>query len=177
MLLQRISESLQKLGLQPEDFDVLLVAPVAAVAWADGDPSDTGLAELIDGEPISAADVLPLRLSPAARQYLKTYFLDRKPAPAEMERLLDLTSEYLESISYRRAQQCRDRIMKMCLYAADASGGVLGLFGRISSKEKAVLRELSDRLSLEKGHEACQILSDLKLCKERGDEVDQGSTS
>ncbi len=173
MLLQRISESLQKLGLQPEDFDVLLAAPVAAVAWADGDPSATGLDELIEGEPISGADELPLNLSPAAKQYLKTYFLEREPAPAEMERLLDLTSEYLESISYRRAQECRDRIMKMCLYVADASGGVLGLFGRISGNEKEVLRELAERLSLEKGHEACQILSNLKLCKDSSDEIDR----
>lgn len=164
MFLQRISESLQKLGVQPDDFDVLLAVPVAAVAWADGDPGGTGFEELVQGNPLPNGDVLPLKLSQDAREYLEAYFLHREPAGAEVERLLELASEYLESISFRRAQEYRDRITKMCLYVADASGGVLGLFGRISDKEKAVLRDLAGRLSLEKGHEACQILNELKLC-------------
>lgn len=166
MLLRRISESLLKLGLEKDDFDVLLFAPVAAVAWADDDLSETALTTLVQCEVPAGLDIAPLRLSLSARSYLETHFLLRQPDEAELERLLDLGSEYLESIPYRQAQELRDRIAAMCIYVADAAGGVLGLFNRISEREKTVLKEVAERLSLATGHEACQVLHDLGLCDE-----------
>lgn len=132
----REAEALERLlavGVRPESVDALALAPLVAVAWADG-----AIAARERDEIRAAARAEDL--SPAASVLLDVW-LEAPPDP----RLLGAWESYLAAKSAGAPAEghhaLRDRLRARALGVARAAGGILGV-GRVSNGESQVLARI-----------------------------------
>jgi hypothetical protein len=157
-----IIAGLNELGLTVRDQGVLLLVPMAMVAWADGD-ADVDEMEAIAGRQCNApnsAEKCVMDIGDSGRKFLRNHFIYRKPDPELCDKLLGLMQESLALLPDERASIYRDLVAEMCADVAHASGGILGI-ATVSAAEKQVLADLADRLKLRLGLKASDILNDL----------------
>ena len=126
-------EQLRAIGVCAESMDALALAPLVAVAWADG------AIAVREREAIREA-ARAEGLSPAARALLEVW-LEAPPDP----RLLSVWESHLAAsvagAPAERRHELRERLRSRALGVARAAGGFLGI-GRVSNGESLVLARI-----------------------------------
>lgn len=128
-------------GVQPDALVALMLAPLVAVVWADGEMAD---------EEREAALLAVTRAglcagSPAYRLF-ESWLRN-----AETDTLLTAWRQYVRAlqrmVSAETAQALKNDLMGRAMLVAQAKGGVLG-FGSISQAERHVLEEMAKTFQL-----------------------------
>lgn len=134
-------------ALGDTDLGTLLLAPMVAVAWADGRCDRREVQAIVDAYE-ETDETAALRLTSSGRQFLHETLLARKPEPEFLTSLIRLLALHLERQEEPVARQQREIIARLCLDVARASGGLRGLFRRVSGDEKNMLRLIVRELDL-----------------------------
>ena len=127
---------LAELDLGPETAVALQLAPLVAVAWANGavEPAERDAV-------LRAADELGLPKDSTAWMTLRSW-LDRKPGPELLTAWKSFIHAMLPKAELVTRDQLRDEVLLLSEQVADAAGGFLGLAFRTSSQEQAVLDDI-----------------------------------
>jgi tellurite resistance protein len=130
-----LQERIAALGFGDEDgmkvFDLL---PLVHVAWADG--------EIQQGERAMILNLLQIRgLAPRKAWLTMESLLEKKPSNPYMEESLRVLREL---VAEKPAQA--KTIVGLCIVVAEAAGGFLGIFRRISAEEKDMIAKIADAL-------------------------------
>jgi hypothetical protein len=132
---------LQSLGFSPETINLLPLVPVLQVAWAEGGitPAERDqLLKLASGRGITEG-------SPA--HVLLLEWMTARPAEAVFTGAGRLINALLSSGAQAVADLSADDLVKYCESIAAASGGVFGVFGRVSTEEKQLLASIAADLT------------------------------
>ena len=127
---------LADLNLGPETVVALQLAPLVAVAWANGsvEPSER---EAV----LRAADELGLDDDGDAHLILKGW-LTTPPGPELMAAWKAFVAAMLPKAELATRDQLRDEVLHLSEEVAQAAGGFLGLAFRTSPQEQAVLDDI-----------------------------------
>ncbi len=134
-----IVHALEELGYNRETLKVLHLFPLAAVAWADGSVSQKEREKIL-----AAADARGIEPGTPARDLLEEW-LENPPDEVTVSRTLKIIRDLMQFSSGTRLEA--EDIMTLCEQVADASGGILGLSGRVSREERAMLRRVAEDLA------------------------------
>lgn len=148
-LLARLAE----LGVERETIPVLHLAPLIQVAWADGEIQ--GAERDLLNEAADATGV-----TGPARKKLDE-LLEARPSDAWFDAALDFIRHMLAALPDSQATAARDNLEDLAWRVADAAGGVFGLWGRVEDEEKAVLRNIAERLGAGHGEATSKLLEKL----------------
>ncbi|OPZ23742.1 MAG: hypothetical protein BWZ02_03105 [Lentisphaerae bacterium ADurb.BinA184] len=159
-----IVAELAKLGLGAQDGSVLLLVPMALVAWADGQ------ADIEEMDAIAAKHCTPggrtggkggctLRLSETARKFYYRDFVYAEPDHKMAAHLIVLLRHMLSAAPKEKADEWRVLVTQTCLEVARSSGGFLGM-ATISAREREVIEGLVARLGLSRTPEAHALLDE-----------------
>jgi hypothetical protein len=121
-------------------FAALLLAPMLAVAWADGEIALEERHAIL-----RVADRNGIHKGSAAYNLLKGWLQERFP-PAIMRAWRSYVRGMLESLTPDSAEALRAEILKDATQVADAAGGFWGFGDRISAAEEAALSEVRTAL-------------------------------
>jgi tellurite resistance protein len=130
-----LKERIAALGFGDEDgakvFDLL---PLVHVAWADG--------TIQQGERATILNLLQIRgLTPRRAWVTMESLLEQKPSNPYMEESLAVLRELVKD----KPAQAKT-IVGLCIVIAEAAGGFLGIFRRISAEEKDMIAKIADAL-------------------------------
>jgi tellurite resistance protein len=134
-------DRLIELGIKPETALAVVLVPLAAVAWADGEIDPKERAAILH-----AAEERGVTAGGAAHQLLSDW-LSSKPGPE----VLDAWQRYVRSVwpalNEDERRQMRERSLGMAERVAEAAGGFLGFGSRVSAAERAVLDRIAETLT------------------------------
>ncbi|MBM3779099.1 MAG: hypothetical protein FJW23_12850 [Acidimicrobiia bacterium] len=135
-------EELQELGFAPDTVILLPLVPVLEMAWAEGGITAAErqlLVKLARGRGVQEGD---------AADRLLDQWMARRPDPQVFSRAGRLIAAMLATGGADEAQGglTADDLVAYCEKVAEASGGVLGFIGRVSSEEKALLSRIASEL-------------------------------
>lgn len=131
---------LDALGFTPETVILLPLVPIVQVAWAEGGVSDAErhlIVKLARARGISEG-------SSADAQLME--WLDRRPADRVFTDATRLIRAMLEAPGHPGISVTADDLVKQAEAIASASGGMLGIIGRVSAEEREILKMLAARL-------------------------------
>ncbi len=132
-----ILDKLHELGVEPDTWAAVSIAPLVEVAWANGKVEDAEREAVLSAAASTGIDAG----SPSA--LLLGNWLSRRPDG----RLLEVWGAYIVSICASLDETERDKLKSQVLGrardVAEAAGGFLGLGNKISAEERVVLEELS----------------------------------
>ena len=135
VLLQKLVD----LGIETSTWAALLLVPLVEVAWADAGSGGLDDREVL--AVLAAAEAQGARKGEPGHELIERW-LEKRPDPG----LLEAWGEYIVTLcadltpTERRA--LRDEILGRVLKVAEAAGGLLGTFGKVSSEEKRMIAEL-----------------------------------
>lgn len=124
---------------------VLLLIPLALVAWADGNADMKELWAIATHHARKSCSGKTLCLSEDGYRFFYDTFVYRKPDSTLADYALDLLEGHLERLSTEKADAFRQLIFDMCNDVAKSSGGVFGLH-KVSGREKQVVAALRSHL-------------------------------
>lgn len=131
-----LCDRLIDMGIDAEAVAALALVPLVAVAWADGAIQEREREAILHG----ARDAGLPQDGPAYQ--LLQGWLTHAPG----QHLLDLWADYVRCLSAEldpeRRREFRDQLLGRTRKIAEAAGGFLGLFSKISAREQAVLDQL-----------------------------------
>ena len=131
-----VLDELVKLGIGPETWLAVSLAPLVEVAWADGEVEPAERRAVLAAA--EANGVVPGSPSYA----LLEGWLARRPDA----RLLQAWGEYIVEVCSRlqvsEREALRRQVVGRARAVAEAAGGILGLGRKVSDREDRVLREL-----------------------------------
>lgn len=130
-----LQERIAALGFGDEDgmkvFDLL---PLVHVAWADG--------AIQQGERAMILNLLQIRgLTPRKAWLTMESLLEKKPSNPYMEESLRVLRELVKD----KPAQAKT-IVGLCIVVAEAAGGFLGIFRRVSPEERDMIAKIADAL-------------------------------
>jgi hypothetical protein len=128
-------------GIDAEMLPVLHLLPLVQVAWADGEIQDEERTLLM-----SAANLRGISEDHPAHAKLLGW-LAKPPSAALYDAALTFIRLVLASQDDADAQESKSNLENLTVSMADAAGGFMGMFGRTSSEETAVLEKIAKRLS------------------------------
>lgn len=134
-----ILRRLEELGYTRDTVTLLHLVPLLHVAWIDGSVSAAERERILE-----AARLRGVEPGSAAHQQLESW-LDHRPAEGFFEDTLRLIGDLLQALPDEEREQSRTDLVEYSAAIARASGGILGLGGKVSSAE----RELLDRIARE----------------------------
>jgi hypothetical protein len=139
-----VLEDLEKLGFTAPTMRVLHLAPLVAIAWADGviQPSER---ELI-WEAARAHGVQP---DTEASQKLEKW-LAARPSEEALAKAATIIRALIDARPENEREQSRTSLLGLCSEVAAVAGGVLGI-GKVSPAEQRTLARIVGEL--EKSHE------------------------
>jgi hypothetical protein len=136
-----VLEKLVALNIGRETLPALFLAPLVAVAWADGCIDDTERNAVLAG-----AGELGLSEQEASYQLLERWLVER-PSPE----LLASWKEYIDVLSVRLSRHALERLkpelLRCARAVAEAAGGRFGTGQKVSSPGRAVLEDLETAIS------------------------------
>ncbi len=132
---------LESLGFTPDTVDLLPLVPVLQVAWAEG-----GITPAERDQLLKLAEARGIGAGSAAYDRL-TSWMTTRPAEAVFAGAGRLINALLSSGSQAVADLSADDLVKYCESIAAASGGVFGVFGRVSTEEKQLLASIAADLT------------------------------
>jgi hypothetical protein len=131
---------LDALGFTPETVILLPLVPIVQVAWAEGGVSNAErhlIVKLARARGISEG-------SSADAQLME--WLDRRPADRVFTDATRLIRAMLDAPGHPGISVTADDLVKQAEAIASASGGMLGIIGRVSAEEREILKTLAARL-------------------------------
>lgn len=131
-------KELEALGFTPDTVILLPLVPVIQVAWAEGGVSAAErhlIFKLARARGVAEGDAADRQL---------TEWLDRRPADHVFVYATRLIRAMLDASD--DAGFSADDLVKQAESIASASGGMLGIIGRVSAEERELLSELSAKL-------------------------------
>jgi tellurite resistance protein len=136
-----VLEKLVALNIGSETLAALSLIPLVAVAWADGsiDHKERSIV-------LSRAEELGLGKQDVSYQLLEGW-LAEQPAPALLASWKDYVGALSVTLSREAKEALKFRLLGRAGAIAEAAGGYLGIGQKVSSAEKAVLKELASTLS------------------------------
>lgn len=133
-------EQLIEAGITAESFAALSLAPLVAVAWADGEIQSKERAAAI-----KAAQQSGIRPQDPAYALL-TSWLDHRPDADFLETWKEYAKAFHSSIEPAMSSILQKEILGRARRIAESAGGFLGI-GSISAEEKNVLEDLESAFS------------------------------
>jgi len=133
-------KELDALGFTPETVILLPLVPILQVAWAEGGVSDAErhlIVKLARARGIGEG-------SGADAQLME--WLDRRPADRVFVDATRLIRAMLDAPGHPGISVTADDLVKQAEAIASASGGMLGIIGRVSAEEREILKTLAARL-------------------------------
>ncbi len=129
-----LAERIKALGFSGATAPVFDLLPLVHVAWADG--------SVQKGERAAILRVLELRGIPSGSEgfLLMESLLEQRPSDEYMTESLAVLKELLGQ-GDRGAE-----LVDLCQQVASASGGFLGLVGKVGSEERALIEEITRQL-------------------------------
>ncbi len=124
---------------------VLLLVPLALVAWADGDVDMKEIWNIASHHAKKGCVDKVLCLSEDGRRFFYDFLVYRKPTPELIETALDLLEAHLDRLPPEKAGVMRRLIVEMCTDVARSSGGIFGLH-KVSGREDRVIAAVRDHL-------------------------------
>lgn len=134
-------ERLADLGIGPDTLAALMLVPVVAVAWADGDIDDEERSAVL----FAAADA-GLAVDGISYRLLKEWLAER-PSSELFQAWRDYVQALSTSMSAGSRQSLRSEILRRVRGTADATGGFFGFGRKVSTEERSVLTEVGNALS------------------------------
>ena len=127
-------QELETLGFTPDTVVLLPLVPVVQMSWAEGGvtPAERHLI-------VKLARTRGIDEGGAADRQLSDW-LDRRPAEHVFAHATRLIRAVLATPGYGELRV--DDLVKHCESIADASGGMLGIIGRVSAEERQLLATL-----------------------------------
>lgn len=128
-------QELETLGFTPETVVLLPLMPVVQIAWAEGGvtPAERHLI-------VKLARARGIQEGGAADRQLSDW-LDRQPGEYVFTHATRLIRAMLATPA--QGDLSADDLVKYCESIADASGGILGIIGRVSAEERQLLATLA----------------------------------
>ena len=148
-----LAADLVGLGITLETLPIVHLVPLLSVAWADGE--------------MQTLERDLLRRAAASRglddevMELFNSMLKQAPSAELLAVSLDYIKHVLAALPTDQAERAQADLMDLSWRVADASGGFLGWIGRVEQEERALLRELSDRLSSDQPELTAKLLESL----------------
>jgi hypothetical protein len=133
-------KDLEALGFTPETVILLPLVPIVQVAWAEGGVSDAER-HLI----VKLARARGIGEGTAADAQLMQW-LDQRPSDRVFVDATRLIGAMLEAPGHPGISVTADDLVKQAESIASASGGMLGIIGRISAEERGILTTLAAQL-------------------------------
>ena len=129
-------QELESLGFTPDTVVLLPLVPVVQMAWGEGGvtPAERSLI-------VKLARARGIQEGGAADRQLSDW-LDRRPGGHVFAQATQLIRAMLAGHGDLNA----DDLVKDCESIANASGGMLGIIGRVSAEERQLLATLADEL-------------------------------
>jgi hypothetical protein len=134
-------DELRALGFTPETVNLLPLVPMLQVAWAEGGITDAERDQLLK---IAAARGIS-EGSAASEQLIQ--WMVHRPADSVFAGAGRLIAAMLATGSQAVTDLSADALVKYCESIASASGGIFGVFGRVSAEEKALLDSIATELT------------------------------
>lgn len=141
---EEILKGFEELGYNRDTVRLLHLVPILQVAWADGELSKAERAEIL--KIAAARGVAPG--TPAHDKLLE--WLTAPPAPAFFERTVSLLTKLVAALPEEKRASLEKDVLGGAQAVAEASGWFLGLAGKVSAEEKALLERF--RAEFEKAH-------------------------
>jgi hypothetical protein len=131
---------LETLGFTPETVILLPLVPIIQVAWAEGGVSDAErhlIVKLARARGISEGSAADAKLME---------WLNRRPADRVFADAARLIRAMLDAPGHPGISVTADDLVKQAESIASASGGMLGIIGRVSAEERQILTTLAGQL-------------------------------
>ncbi len=125
-------------GITRETLPVLHLVPLLSVAWADGEIQAAERREILDAAKITGADSGPSLA-------LLEEMLEKGPSETLVNASLSFISHLMAAMP--DGADKGSSLADMAWRVADASGGLMGLWGRVEAAEKDALRNIAEKLS------------------------------
>jgi hypothetical protein len=134
-------QELQDLGFTPETVILLPLVPVVETAWAEGGVSAAErhlIVKLARSRGVAEGSPADARLQD---------WMDTRPEPAVFERAGRLIRAVLDAGGEQiTGGSTADDLVAQCEKIAAASGGMLGIIGRVSAEERELLARIASDL-------------------------------
>jgi regulator of sigma D len=131
----KVLDKLVELDIHPELAASMVIVPLVAVAWADGEVDEKEKSAVME---CTDNDIFKKNLIDS--ELIDSWLSNRPP-----QNLIDAWMHYVEglctALDAEELDELRKEIMSHCDKVARASGGLLGI-GKISGKEEEVIRQL-----------------------------------
>lgn len=143
---EEVLQAFEEAGYDRDTVQILHLVPILQVAWVDGEISKAERAEILK---IAAARNVA-EGTPAHAKLLS--WLETPPPPQFFERTMQIIGRLLELFPDEKRAALQSDVMSASLAVASASGGFLGLGGKVSVDEKYLLEKFA--ADFEKAHKA-----------------------
>jgi|SRR5687767_10765003 len=137
---EKTLNDLLELGYTRETVALLHLVPLVQVAWAEGNVSKRER-ELI----MEAARARGIQVGSAAHKKLAEW-LERRPTDGFFQKTLVIIQAILGALPEDQQEGSKRDLVAYCTRIAEASGGILGLGGKIDDAESALLRKIAASL-------------------------------
>jgi hypothetical protein len=128
--------TLVRLGIKAETLAALSLAPLVAVAWADGNVDDKERVSIL-----AAAAEIGIQPHHIGYQLVESW-LARRPSRELDQAWDDYVGALKDVLSPVECNALRDDLLGRARRVAEASGGILGFGNKVSKEEKVVLDRL-----------------------------------
>jgi hypothetical protein len=132
-----ILATLVRLGIGAETLAALSLAPLVAVAWADGTVDDKERTTIL-----AAAAEIGIQPHHIGYQLVETW-LAHRPSRELDQAWDDYVGSLNDVLTPAERNALRDDLLSRARRVAEASGGILGLGNKVSKPEQAVLKRLA----------------------------------
>jgi tellurite resistance protein len=148
----KILDDLQELGYTRETIGLLHLIPIVRIAWAEGKITQAER-ELIF-EAARAREVVPG--TPGFEKLAE--WLKRRPTEQFFEKSMQVIQAILMVLPEEEVESSKRDLVSYCTRVAEASGGILGLGGKIDRNERAVLEQVAKMLEQSHKSAAKEVL-------------------
>jgi tellurite resistance protein len=147
-----ILKALHDLGYTRETVTLVHLVPLLHVAWIDGSVSAAERAGILEAARLRGVE----ESTPAHRQLVS--WIDKKPLDGFFEDTLRLIGNLLSAMPDAERVRARTTLLAFALATAEASGGILGLGGKVSDEERAVIDRIAREIEAAHGEAAKQVV-------------------
>ena len=144
-----ILDDLLSLGFTPGNVGVLPIVPLIAVAWADGDVSKREAKRILD-----LAEQRGVKADSEAYKMLDE-LLGKEPSSNYLHGCIFVLRRVYDSLPGNAAKKAKENMLKFSHVIAEASGGIMGLFGnKICDEEQQLIEQIADWLGVNDSEQA-----------------------
>jgi len=152
-----LARELVNLGFASDTVGIFPLLPLVYVAWADGDVSGAERRRVLE-----IAEERGARRGSPGYAFLEK-LLDSRPKDEFFDICISTIRKIFEQRTDGSFSAEREDLISLSMSVAEASGGLLGLFGnKVSEEEQKVLKDMVDALSLENSEGARKLLEAIK---------------